>query len=56
VGVETGIRLGTADAAALHTALQCDGVDVDDLLRWEGVPPMFAFRDLDGNRLEITES
>jgi catechol 2,3-dioxygenase-like lactoylglutathione lyase family enzyme len=55
-GVETGIRLGTADAAALHTTLKCDGVDVDDLLRWEGVPPMFAFSDPDGNRLEITEA
>jgi lactoylglutathione lyase len=28
---------------------------VDELLRWEGVPPMFAFRDPDGNGLEITE-
>jgi len=31
------------------------GVDVDELLRWEGVPPMFAFRDPDGNGLEIVE-
>jgi lactoylglutathione lyase len=28
---------------------------VDELLAWEGVPPMFAFRDPDGNGLEITE-
>ncbi len=25
------------------------------LLRWPGVPPMFAFRDQDGNGLEIVE-
>lgn len=54
-GIETGIRLGTRDAAALHTTLQGDGVDVGELLRWEGVPPMFAFRDPDGNGLEITQ-
>src|SRR5271166_1694497 len=38
-GVETGIRL----------------VDADEVLRWEGVPPMFAFRDQDGNGMEIVE-
>ncbi|MEO6998584.1 MAG: hypothetical protein ABI112_10915 [Terracoccus sp.] len=26
-----------------------EGVDVDDILRWPGVPAMFAFRDPDGN-------
>jgi hypothetical protein len=26
-----------------------------DVLRWDGVPPMFAFRDLDGNGMEIVE-
>jgi lactoylglutathione lyase len=31
------------------------GVGVDELLAWEGVPPTFAFRDPDGNGLEITE-
>jgi hypothetical protein len=25
------------------------------VLRWTGVPPMFAFRDQDGNGLEIVE-
>jgi hypothetical protein len=25
------------------------------VLRWPGVPPMFAFRDQDANRLEIVE-
>ncbi|MET7329269.1 VOC family protein [Nonomuraea sp. NPDC005650] len=54
-GVETGIRLGTADAAALHKELVARGADVDELLQWEGVPPMFALRDPDGNGLEIVE-
>jgi hypothetical protein len=31
------------------------GVDVDELLRWDGVPPMFAVHDPDGNGLEIVE-
>src|SRR5882757_5400473 len=42
-GVETGIRFTAA------------GVDADDVLRWPGVPPMFAFRDQDGNGMEIVE-
>ena len=54
-GVETGIRLATPDAAALRQRLCDNGVDVNDLLVWEGVPPMFAFRDPDGNGLEITQ-
>jgi lactoylglutathione lyase len=31
------------------------GVDVDEVLRWPDAPPMFAFRDQDGNGLEIVE-
>jgi lactoylglutathione lyase len=54
-GVETGIRLASPDAAAAHQQLQDLGVDVGELLRWEGVPPMFAFHDPDGNGLEITQ-
>jgi lactoylglutathione lyase len=54
-GVETGIRLTTGDAEAAHTALRAQGVDVDEVLRWPGAPPMFAFRDQDGNGLEIVE-
>ena len=45
----------TADAASLHEELAVRGVDVSELLRWEGVPPMFAFPDPDGNGLEIVE-
>ena len=55
-GIETGIRLAAEDAAAVHAALQERGVDVGELLRWPGVPAMFAFHDEDGNGLEIVEA
>lgn len=35
---ETGIRLTTGDAVALHQDLRERGVDVGELLRWDGVP------------------
>jgi catechol 2,3-dioxygenase-like lactoylglutathione lyase family enzyme len=54
-GVQTGIRLKTGDAAVVHSELQARGVEVGELLRWPGVPAMFALRDQDGNRLEIVE-
>src|SRR5438477_7457197 len=55
-GVQTGIRLTTPDAAAAHADLQARGVEVGELLRWPGVPPMFVVRDPDGNGLEIVEA
>jgi catechol 2,3-dioxygenase-like lactoylglutathione lyase family enzyme len=55
-GVQTGIRLTTGDAAAVHAELQGRGVEVGELLRWPGVPAMFAVTDQDGNRLEIVEA
>ena len=56
VGNDTGIRLVTADADAKHADLIARGVDTDpEVLRWPGVPAMFAFRDPDGNTLEIVE-
>ena len=54
-GVETGVRFISEDVDADHVALRWGGVDADEVLRWEGVPPMFAFRDPDGNGLEIVE-
>ena len=54
-GVDTGIRLKTGDAAAVHLNLRELGVDVGELLRWPGVPPMFDLHDQDGNRLEIVQ-
>jgi len=55
-GVETGIRLKAHDAAAVHGELQTRGVEVGELLRWPGVPPMFLLHDPDGNGLEIVET
>lgn len=56
-GHDTGIRLATADADAKHADLLARGVDADpEVLRWPGVPAMFAFRDPDGNTLEIVEA
>ena len=53
--VETGIRLMTEDADATHAAMRSRGLDVDEVLRWPDAPPMFAFRDQDGNGFEIVE-
>lgn len=55
-GVDTGIRFSTADAEADHATLTAAGVDVDaEVLRFPGVPPMFSFRDPDGNTLYVVE-
>jgi predicted enzyme related to lactoylglutathione lyase len=55
-GVDTGIRFSTADATADHATLSAAGVDVDaEVLRFPGVPPMFSFRDPDGNTLYVVE-
>ncbi len=54
-GVETGLRLTAADADVVHAELLAAGTAVDDVLRWPGVPAMFAFRDQDGNRMEVVE-
>jgi catechol 2,3-dioxygenase-like lactoylglutathione lyase family enzyme len=55
-GIDTGIRLETADAEADHEALKAAGANVDpEILRFPGVPPMFTFRDPDGNRLYVVE-
>lgn len=57
VGVETGITLSTQDIDATHEHLRSRGVDVDaEVSRMGGpVPPMFWFRDPDGNSLLIVE-
>jgi lactoylglutathione lyase len=56
VGTETGVRLLTGDADAANAALRSRGVDADEVLRWPDVPPMFTFRDQDGNGLVIVEA
>ncbi|MCW2970526.1 MAG: hypothetical protein JWO23_1653 [Solirubrobacterales bacterium] len=57
IGVDTGIRLSTTDAEADHATLLAAGVDADAAIMRMGdfVPPMFTFRDLDGNRLVLLE-
>jgi lactoylglutathione lyase len=54
-GIETGIRLTTADAEADHAAMLEHGVEASEILRWPGVPPMFRFSDQDGNGLELVQ-
>lgn len=55
--VQTGISLATADIDATHARLQASGVDVDPEVARMGdpIPPMFWFRDPDGNTLLIVE-
>ncbi|WP_426566484.1 VOC family protein [Angustibacter sp. McL0619] len=55
-GVDTGVRLVADDAQRAHSALVAAGADVDaDISRWPGVPPMFSFRDPDGNVLYLVQ-
>jgi len=53
----TEVSFATRDAAADHAALAERGVDADAELidMGEGVPPMFTFRDPDGNRFRVVE-
>ena len=56
VGVDTGIRLRTDSAADDHALLKAAGVDVDQVQRMgDPVPPMFFFRDPDGNNYFVAE-
>ena len=52
---DTGIRFTVPDADVEHAAMSSHGVNVSDLMRWDGVPPMFSFDDPDGNRFYIVE-
>jgi catechol 2,3-dioxygenase-like lactoylglutathione lyase family enzyme len=54
-GIE--VSLATADAEADHAALRAAGVDADEAVirMGESVPPMFTFRDPDGNRFRMVE-
>jgi catechol 2,3-dioxygenase-like lactoylglutathione lyase family enzyme len=57
VGIETNIILTTVDIGAAHAELRSRGVDVDaEVSRTGGpVPPLFWFRDEDGNTLLLVE-
>jgi predicted enzyme related to lactoylglutathione lyase len=54
---ETGIILTTDDIDATHAQLKSIGVDVDAEVARMGdpVPPMFWFRDPDGNNLLVVQ-
>ena len=56
-GIQTGISLRTDDVDATHAHLRSAGVDVDDEVARMGdpVPPMFWFRDPDGNSLLVVQ-
>ena len=56
VGTDTGIRFAVPDAATEHAAMTRHGVDVSELIAWEGVPAMFNFTDPDGNRFYVVEN
>jgi lactoylglutathione lyase len=55
VGSDTGIRFTVPDAAAEHAAMRERGVSVGDVMRWDGVPPMYTLDDPDGNRFYVVE-
>jgi catechol 2,3-dioxygenase-like lactoylglutathione lyase family enzyme len=56
-GIETRVAFETDDIEADYASLKSQGVDVDEEISRMGgpVPPMFFFRDLDGNQLLIVE-
>jgi catechol 2,3-dioxygenase-like lactoylglutathione lyase family enzyme len=56
-GIETRVGFTTEDADVDHENLRSRGVDVDpEVMRMGGpVPPMFFFRDPDGNTFLIVE-
>jgi catechol 2,3-dioxygenase-like lactoylglutathione lyase family enzyme len=56
-GIDTHVGFTTEDAEADHADLRARGVDADEeVMRMGGpVPPMFFFRDQDGNRFLIVE-
>lgn len=58
VGVQTRVALNTGDIDADHADLKARGVDVDaEVMRMgDPVPPMFFFRDPDGNSFFIVQS
>jgi catechol 2,3-dioxygenase-like lactoylglutathione lyase family enzyme len=57
VGVETRVGWATDDADASHASMLAQGVDVDaEVMRMgDPVPPMYFFRDPDGNKFMVVE-
>jgi catechol 2,3-dioxygenase-like lactoylglutathione lyase family enzyme len=57
IGIDTHVGFTTQDAEADHADLRARGVEADEAVMRMGdpVPPMFFFRDPDGNRFLIVE-
>jgi catechol 2,3-dioxygenase-like lactoylglutathione lyase family enzyme len=57
IGVQTRVAFATDDIDATHASLLAEGVDVDEAVARMGgpVPPMFSFRDQDGNSALIVQ-
>ena len=57
-GKDTGISLQTDDIDAYYAQLKARGADVDaEISRFgDAVPPLFWFRDPEGNRLMVVEA
>ena len=57
VGVEVPVGLNSTDVDGDHADLKAKGVDVDEEVSRMGdpVPPMFWFRDQDGNTLMVVQ-
>ncbi len=55
--IPVAVRLGTGDAQEAYDRVAAAGVTLhnDAVLRWEGVPAMFAFTDPEGNQLVYLE-
>ncbi len=54
-GIDTGVRFSVASADLEHREMATGGVSVGEVLRWDGVPPMFTFTDPDGNVFYVVE-
>ncbi|HEX5852011.1 MAG TPA: VOC family protein [Solirubrobacteraceae bacterium] len=57
VGIETHTAFSSEDIDADHASLRAAGVDVDEEVMRMGdpVPPMFFFRDQDGNKFLLVQ-
>ncbi len=57
LGIDTRVSFNSTDIDADHAALRAQGVDADEAVMRMGdpVPPMFFFRDLDGNRFFLVQ-
>ena len=54
-GSDTGIRFVVPDAEVEHAAMRERRGHVSDVIRWDGVPPMYTVDDPDGNRFYVVE-